>query len=688
MTASKPFQMAIISDTHIRHEEDKSDHCYPSDRHANKKIRFIIRQINKLAPDLVIHLGDIQHPIPALWTHESAVKTSQAIFGKLNCKMVVVPGNHDVGDKPHAFAASPIVSQQAHRCFNRHWGPSFYAFDFCACHFVVLNSSILNSGMALERKQKTWLEKDLADNRKSKKRVFMFMHYPLYLDHPGEDEHYDNIGPQARLWLLELLNRYKIEAVFSGHVHNFFYNRYKKTDLYVLPSTTFVRPEFSELFSVGPPDEYGRNDADKLGFFHVQVEPDGHRVYPIRSCGRTFDRKDSPVLFASTEPLSDRFSPVGVSLRHSWATSIALPFDSLDEFVRKPVRNDYLLQALWELRIQKIRIPIGDLKDTTVKQRIKVLQNRGHEFTVFSVGLPDADVFKIIAANRKLVSAWEIILPRKDMRKGLTQLRKFKPTTGMKIYLSKINTLDDQKEEKDFQFSHFPTHGFRHRDRELIQNLIRKNNAGKTIDGFVFLVPGDDRPFSDIHSIAKFINDEKTSALVHLKMPRRGEGRAFEDDLTIANVVAESLVAVLGLSNVSLFLDTLVDHDRGYYPRNGLLDRGCNPRLAYYIAKHLNRTLPDFQDGFELTPLNTNGNIRGFLIWSSGYMAVLILFRKKTQRVELRTAPDDVNIEKAGWLSLYTGRTEKIAQVKAGKNSTVFTLPSATENPGLLIFDA
>ena len=687
MTELKPLDIAIFSDTHIRHEKDKSDHCYPSDQFANRKIRFIIRQINKLAPDLVIHLGDIQHPIPALPAHEATVKTAQTLFRQLNCKMVVVPGNHDVGDKPHAFAASPIVSRQTHMIFNKYWGPSFYAFDIGNCHFVVVNSSILNSGIALERSQQSWLEGDLEENQKTGKRVFLFMHYPLYLDHPTEDEHYDNIGKRARMWLLSLLGRYNIEAVFSGHVHNFFYNRYKKTDLYVLPSVTFVRPEFSELFNVGPADEYGRNDVSKLGFFLLRINIDGHRIHPIRTYGRTTDKKNSPVLFSTRSQSRDRFTSIGVSLRHSWAKSMDMPFDSLDEFVRKPVRNDYLLQALWELRIQKLRIPIGDLKDKTVKQRIKVLKNRDHEFTVFSVGVPDTDVRKVIAANEKLLDSWEVILPRRDMNKGIALLRTFKQKTRLKLYLSKINTIDDLREEKDFQFSHFPTHGFRRQDRQLVQKLIRKDKTGRVLDGFVFLVPCDGKPFSDIHSVSKFITDEQTNALIHLKMPRQSEGAAFEDDQTIANMVAESIVSVHGLSNVSLFLDTFVHHDRGYYPRNGLIDRRYNPQLPYYVTRHLNWALPDIQDAIEVKPIKANRNVRAFLIQSFRSNTALVLFKNKAQRVELMTAPDGIKIDKTNWFSLYTGRTEKVLQTRAAKNRAVFTLPSKTNHPGLLIFD-
>ena len=32
-----------------------------------------------------------------------------------------------------------------------------------------------------------------------------------------------------------------------------------------------------------------------------------------------------------------------------------------------------------------------------------------------------------------------------------------------------------------------------------------------------------------------------------------------------------------------VFIDTFVDHDRGYYPRHGLLDRRSNPRLGHRV---------------------------------------------------------------------------------------------------------
>ena len=157
----------------------------------------------------------------------------------------------------------------------------FYAFDYSNCCFVMINSQILNSGLATEKFQKAWLEKFLSDN--SAKRTFLFTHYPPFITQPHEEWHYDNIDEPARSWLLDLTKKGKIEAVFAGHVHNFFYNRHGETDFYILPSVTFFRHDYSELFRIGPTEEYGRNDVGKLGYFWVKVFENGHVAQAVRS---------------------------------------------------------------------------------------------------------------------------------------------------------------------------------------------------------------------------------------------------------------------------------------------------------------------------------------------------------------------------------------------------------------------
>ena len=73
-------------------------------------------------------------------------------------------------------------------------------------------------------------------------------------------------GPRAHMhapqadWLLTQMRRREVEAVFAGHVHNFWYDRVGAADLYMLPSTAFLRHDFTEFYRVSPQTEFGRGE--------------------------------------------------------------------------------------------------------------------------------------------------------------------------------------------------------------------------------------------------------------------------------------------------------------------------------------------------------------------------------------------------------------------------------------------
>ena len=218
----------------------------------------------------------------------------------------------------------------------------------------------MNSGLKSEKLQKAWLEKCLSDN--SGKRIFLFTHYPPFITQPHEEGHYDNIDEPPRSWLLDLTKKSKIEAVFAGHVHNFFYNHHGETDFYILPSVTFFRHDYSELFRVGPTEEYGRNDEGKLGYFFVKVFKNGHVAHAVRTYGAAIEKgrnnPATPSRLSSYHTKEITRAPVGVDLRYPWAEVTEMPYSgALDEFYRKKARNDYTLMALWEMGIQKLRVP-------------------------------------------------------------------------------------------------------------------------------------------------------------------------------------------------------------------------------------------------------------------------------------------------------------------------------------------
>jgi hypothetical protein len=126
---------------------------------------------------------------------------------------------------------------------------------------------------------------------------------------------------------LELIKRYSIEAVFSGHVHHFFYNRHHASLLYVLPPTSFIRQDYSELFPIEPASEYGRDDVGKYGVTFVDVFERGHTVRVVPTEGAELEESrlsDVATPVPATLPTARRNRLVA-HLRHAWATPIALP---------------------------------------------------------------------------------------------------------------------------------------------------------------------------------------------------------------------------------------------------------------------------------------------------------------------------------------------------------------------------
>jgi hypothetical protein len=72
------------------------------------------------------------------------------------------------------------------------------------------------------------------------------------------------------------------------------------------------------------------------------------------------------------------------------------------------------------------------------------------------------------------------------------------------------------------------------------------------------------------------------------------------DDLQVTNRVAEAMIAAAANHDVTVFLDTFMDLDRGYFPRIGLYDRRCNRRLGSYVFAHLQGVLNEFGPQYTL----------------------------------------------------------------------------------------
>ena len=142
-----------------------------------------------------------------------------------------------------------------------------------------------------------------------------------------------------------------------------------------------------------------------------------------------------------------------------------------------------------------------------------------------------------------------------------------------------------------------------------------------------------------------------------------------------------------------MFLDTFVDHDRGYYPRNGLLDRRYNPRLGYYVFRHLQRALGNDQHTLEMTPINASDSIRAFALESRRYRCVLLLADEQAHHVELDLSCFSEPGVRGGtgkWMNLQTGETRQVSwePLPTDSSQIVLDIPPGCLAPALLVFDA
>jgi len=225
------FTFAVIADTHVTEEEASAIGGYDVDtvKLGAARSAHVVGELNRLAPDFVVHLGDITHPEPGTPAYEESAARFHAVYEALECPLYLVAGNHDIGEK--AFIGEPLPHQQAQRIVNdemiaeyeRHFQAQYYSFEHLDCLFVIINGMIVNSGLDCEARQRQWLEALLSANQG--RRVFMFSHYPPYLSRRDEPGHYDATDEPGRSWLLGVLERHKVEAFYAGHVHNFFFCR-------------------------------------------------------------------------------------------------------------------------------------------------------------------------------------------------------------------------------------------------------------------------------------------------------------------------------------------------------------------------------------------------------------------------------------------------------------------------------
>lgn len=581
------FSFVVVADTHVNEHDDVHTSPFITNGLSNRRARHAFQQIAAMDPPprFVVHLGDIVHPVPALPTFHEAVARFREIAAPVQVPVHLVPGNHDVGDKRVDWMPADQVSDDYLALYRDVFGADFHAFDEGDLRCIVINSLLLNSGLADEARQRDWLQARIGEAGAAGKRVFLFMHYPPYIHKPDERGNYDNVDEPARSWLLGQMARPEVEAVFAGHVHNFWYDRVGTADFYMLPSTAFLRHDFSEFYRVAPQTEFGRGDADKFGYFVVDVFADGHVAYAMRTHGAQAgigETPPQPPRRLLAHPQTSGFDGVGVELRHPWTETMQITATGgVQEFGRKWARNDYPLLALWEMGVRLAKLPDADLQDAECRARMALLARKGHRYLVTSLGAPKLSRSSLLGANLRDygVQGFEVNATLANFEKQRGALADLRATTGTQVWYAKILTYDHAQYDGQ-TFSHYVKSGFRHDELARHRDLLAGAHAAGEIDGVTVRVESDESLREAASVAAVFAADTGCAVLLSLKLGGDCLARERADDRANVARVAEAMILSKAFPRLQFVFDTFMDVDRGYFPRHAFIDRRYTPRAT------------------------------------------------------------------------------------------------------------
>ena len=578
------FRVSLISDTHINEAEDFSASPYPANAEANPRARYVFDQIEQSDSKFCIHLGDMVNPVPELPSYTTAANNFHAIASRLSIPLYLMPGNHDIGDKPVTWMPAGMVNKEHVALYRNHFGRDYFSFDYENCHFVIINSPLINSGDPIEKKQAAWLENDLNENKS--KRIFLFSHYPVYVSNPDEPESYDNIDEPGRSWLINLIETYKPEALFAAHVHNFWYDVIGETEYYIVPSTCFVRHDYSEMYRIDGGSQQGRNDSAKLGHITLEVYEKGHVAHYHRSFAGCLaeDSAAAPPVVRRPHVKTVDIQNIYIDMRHAWAEELTVaPSGAVDEFRRKIARNDYPIMALWEMGIRGLRVPIQDLENGKTRRRMQIMREVGHNFHVYVYDIPTGEQISLIKENVHLLSQLEIVISWDKIQNYTKVLEELTNQTELNIILSRVNRKDSAKTSGG-KFNHLISHGFNLSEEEELSKFLLDNKG--LISGVQFTITRAECPWNAAKLVTNFANKTACTPYLYVKSTEASPAERFNDEISNTLRFGDICLAAIG-NNVNVIIDTLDDADRGYFTRTGLVDRRFNPRLASNILSEL-----------------------------------------------------------------------------------------------------
>jgi len=564
------LEFVVVADTHYMIDVGAAPLEFESRRAQGARAGAAWKAIAALAPEFVVHMGDLVQEFPGRPDYDRTVAEAMAQIDDagLGDRCHFVAGNHDIGDKPDpTMPTRPVTAAELESWQDRH-GPSWGSWEKAGIRFISLNSQILNTDLAAAAAQRSWFETCIEDL--GNEPGVLFLHLPPYLRDPQEPHlgHYDNIGEPDRSWLLDLVRGRRLVAMFAAHVHFQFYDHLPESDetcrYRVTPSPSFTRPGFGHLFTAAAPAEQGRDDVGKLGFFYGRVrKADGNvDVYRVRMT--TLPDSDEQLLLTPLPVPGAESSGfgLGLTLRHPLAPTTEVPV-AWPSTIRQPVRNDYPLLSCLDLGARRVRVPLADLQDPVQGRRLELLRRDGVQLQAMALGEEEAlqcldrfggaDSLELRLPGF-LVPVGEALrrLGAADLPLVLCPVLASEPVAGKQHRRARVG----------------------YRPQELDEVASALDSAGAVSATAACRIDGND-PWNAVTKLIRVRGDLDLQLLCELP--------GVDDAANVAAVARAAVAAAI--LDVPLFLEPLVDLDRTMDVANGLLDGLCNPRSAFDTAR-------------------------------------------------------------------------------------------------------
>ena len=172
-----------------------------------------VTAINQLKPPFVVITGD--------FVNNSKSKEQIAAYKSMiaqidsSVKVYMIPGNHDIGK----------VSRASIDNYKKNYGETHFSFRYGDCTFIGIDSNIIKEeDKEREEVQFTWLEQELQKTKDARFK-FVFTHCSVFLKRMDEPVNYSNFSLPMREKYVRLFQKYGVNAIFAGHLHNNAYGK-------------------------------------------------------------------------------------------------------------------------------------------------------------------------------------------------------------------------------------------------------------------------------------------------------------------------------------------------------------------------------------------------------------------------------------------------------------------------------